>query len=102
ITGNMFSNLQSGSYDMLQLAWANGVTVSDNVIQDASTYSGKYAIGAADDADLTFDNNTFLNINSAGAGKDALFQAITGFSVQGNIFRTADVGIEFGCCAPKS
>ena len=102
VTGNMFSDLQPGGYDVLHLAWATGIIVSDNVIQSASTDPNSYAIGAVNDTDLTLDNNTILNIDSAGAGKDTLFQAIAGFSVQGDIFRTADVGLEFGCCAPQS
>jgi len=102
VNGNMFSNLQPGSYDVLHLAWATGIIVSDNFIQSASTDPNSYSIGAVNDTDLILDNNTFLNIDSAGAGKDTLFQAIAGFSVQGDIFRTADVGLEFGCCALQS
>ena len=102
VTGNTFSNLQPGGYDVLHLACATGITVNNNVIQSASTDPNTYAIGAVNDTDLTLDNNTFLNIYSAGAGKDTLFQAIAGFSIQGDIFRTAVVGLEFGCCAPQS
>ena len=102
ITGNSFSNLQQGSYDLIELAWADEITVNGNTIQSASTDPDKYAIAAISDADLIVNSNTFLNINSGGAGKDTLFQAIAGFSVAGNTFQTAHVGLEFGCCASAS
>ena len=102
ITRNSFSNLQPGKYDMLELAWASGIAVTDNMIQSASTDPNEYAIAAFSDTDLAIKSNTILNIDSAGAGKDTLFQAIVGFSVIGNTFKTADVGLEFGCCASLS
>jgi len=102
ITSNSFSNLQPGSYDLIELALATGITVTYNMIQSASTDSNEYAITAFSDTDLTINNNTILNIDSAGAGKDRLFQAIVSFSVVGNTFKTADVGLEFGCCASLS
>jgi len=34
--------------------------------------------------------------------RNTLFQAIVGFSIVGNTFKTADVGLEFGCCASLS
>ena len=102
ITRNSFSNLQPGKYDMLELAWASGIAVTDNMIQSASTDPNEYAIAAFSNTDLAINSNTILNIDSAGAGKDTLFQAIVGFSVIGNTFKTADVGLEFGCCASLS
>src|SRR5207245_9891609 len=81
VTGNTFSDLQPGGYDVLHLAWATGITVNDNVIQSASTDANSYAIGAVNDTDLTLDNNTFLNIDFAGAGKDTLFKDIICLSV---------------------
>ncbi len=102
ISDNSFSNLQQGSYDLIELAWANAITVNSNLIQSESTDPDKYAIAAISDADLIVNSNTFLNINSGGAGKDTLFQAIAGFSVAGNTFQTAHVGLEFGCCASAS
>jgi len=102
ITSNSFSNVQPGSYDLLELAWASGIAVTDNMIQSASTDQNEYAIAAFSDTDLTVSSNTILNIDSAGAGKDTVFQAIVGFSVIGNTFKTAHVGLEFGCCASLS
>jgi hypothetical protein len=102
ITDNSFSNLQSGSYNLIAIDSAASIIVAQNIIESRSTDINEYAITAYNDTGLSVDNNTLLNIDSAGAGKDTLFQAIAGFSVQGNTFQTASVGLEFGCCAPQS